>query len=310
VKTIVQPAYGLEHLELRDLPEPEPAPDEVVIRVHAAAVNPYDYYSARGPLVARPMLGMRRPKQLIKGVDAAGVVVAVGAEVTTFAPGDEVFGGARGSFAELARAKATSVARKPARLSFEQAAALPLAGLTAIQALNAASLEPGEHIAVTGATGGIGHLAVQIAKARGAEVTGTCRPGNEELLRSLGADHVVVYTEDNYLRHGPYDVILENGGGHSMRALRRALAPGGRVVPNCGADMSLIVASFAYPLVVDDVIRFMTATNPVDLEELRRLAEDGRLTPAIDRTYPLAQAADALRQLGLRHTRGKLVLIP
>ncbi len=310
MRAVVQPVYGLEHLEVRDLPDPEPAADEVVIRIHAAGVNPYDYFTSRGPLVARPMLGIRRPKELVKGVDAAGVVEAVGADVTEFAPGDEVFGGANGSFAELARARAKSIAGKPARLSFEQAAALPLAGLTAIQGLRAASLQPGEHVAITGATGGIGHLAVQIAKAWGAEVKGTCRPGNEELLRSLGADHVVLYTEDDYLRHGPYDVILENGGGHSMRALRRALAPGGRVVPNCGHDLSLIVASFVYPLVVDDVVRFLTKTNPDDLAELRALAEDGKLTPVVDRSYPLAEAADALRQIGGRHTRGKVVLTP
>lgn len=311
MRAVVQVGYGgPAQLELREIGQPELGPDDVLIRVEAAGLNPWDAYTMRGPLLVRPFIGLRRPKSSVKGTEVAGVVESVGPDVGDLVPGDRVWGGAAGSFAELARARSTKVVAKPDRLTFEQAAALPVGGVTALQGLKAASLRAGEHVAITGATGGVGHFAVQIAKAWGAEVTGTCRGGNEELLRSLGADHVVVYNDDDYLRHGPYDVILENVGGRPLRSVLRALAPGGRAVPNTGRDLSLAAASFVVSKLREDVRPFRSRFELDSLLALNELVDAEQLTPVIDRTYPLAEAGEALVYLEGRHPRGRVVISP
>jgi len=257
--------------------------------------------------------GWRRPKQQVRGFDAAGTIEAVGAGVTDLAVGDAVFGSFRGSFAEYAVGVADKIVRKPERLSFEQAAGIAVAGTMALNGLrDHAQLRDGQRVAITGATGGVGSFAVQIAKAYGANVTAVCRTENVELARELGADRVVDYSRDDYLRGERYDAIFDNGGGRSLRELRRALAPGGVVVLNCGQDIPLAVAGALARLVRrrDDVKQFARKVTRPDLLELAALAEDGRLTPVVGRRYPLAETAAAMTYLLARHPRGKVIVTP
>lgn len=283
----------------------------MLVRVRAASLNPTDYVVMRGLL--RPQTGWRRPRQQVKGIDVAGVVEAVGADVADLAVGEAVFGVCRGAFAEYAVGSPEKLVPKPERLSFEQAAAIAVAGNMALEALrDHVQLRAGQRIAITGATGGVGSFAVQIAKAYGAHVTAVCRTDNVELARSLGADRVFDYTREDYLRKERYDAVLDNGGGRSLRELRRAVAPAGVVVLNCGQDPSLIVAGFAARLVFRrrDVKQFVRKVRHADLLELAALVKDRSVTPVIDRTYPLSETPAAVSYLMERHPRGKVVVIP
>jgi NADPH:quinone reductase-like Zn-dependent oxidoreductase len=310
VRAVVQRRYGgPETLELADVARPAIGSDDVLVRVRAAAVNPTDYVVMRGLL--RWETGWRRPEQQVRGFDAAGTVEAVGANVADLSPGDAVFGSCRGSFAEYAVAVPAKLVQKPERLSFEQAAAITVAGTMALEALrDHAQLRAGQRIAITGATGGVGSFAVQIAKAFGAEVTAVCRTENVELARQLGADHVFDYTREDYLRDQRYDAIFDNGGGRSLRELRGALAPGGLVVLNCGQDISLAVAGLAARVILRrrDVKQFGRKVLHADLLQLAALAEDGSVTPLVDRTYPLEETPAAISYLMARHPRGKVVV--
>jgi NADPH:quinone reductase-like Zn-dependent oxidoreductase len=253
------------------------------------------------------------PRQQVRGFDAAGTVEAVGADVADLSVGDAVFGVCRGSFAEYAVGAADKLAPKPERSTFAQAAGIAVAGNMALEALrDHAQLRAGQRIAITGATGGVGSFAVQIAKAYGAHVTAVCRTENVELARELGADRVFDYTRDDYLRAERYDAIFDNGGGRSLRELRRALVPGGVVVLNCGQDLSLIVAGNVARLIRRrrDVKQFVRKVTRADLLELAALVEDGRLTPLVDRTYQLAETPAAMTYLMARHPRGKVIVTP
>jgi NADPH:quinone reductase-like Zn-dependent oxidoreductase len=308
---VVQHRYGgPETLRVEEIERPAPGGGEVLVRVRAAALNPTDLVVMRGLL--RPQTGWRRPQQQVRGFDVAGVVEAVGADVAELTPGQEVFGSARGSLAEYAVGVPERLVPKPARLGFEQAAGIAVAGTMALEAIrDHAQLRPGQRIAITGATGGVGHFAVQIAKAYGALVTAVCRTDKVELARELGADEVVDYTTDDYLATARYDAIFDNGGGRSLRDLRRALAPEGVVVLNCGQDVSLILAGLvAKPLGRREVKRFVRKVTRPDLLELAALVEDGSLTPVVDRTYPLAETPAAMAHLRRRHSRGKVVVTP
>jgi NADPH:quinone reductase-like Zn-dependent oxidoreductase len=312
MRAIVQHRYGgPETLAVEEVGRPAVGSEQVLVRVRAAALNPTDYVVMRGLL--RPQTGWRRPKERIQGIDAAGIVEAVGADVADLAPGDAVFGTCRGALAEYAVGSSQKLVPKPERLSFEQAAAIAVAGTMALEALrDHARLRAGQRIAITGATGGVGSFAVQIAKAYGAHVTAVCRTENVELARQLGADRVFDYTREDYLREERYDAIFDNGGGRSLRDLRRALVPGGVVVLNCGQDLSLIVAGSVARLVLRrrDVKQFVRKVTRADLLELAGLVEDGSVTPVVDRTYPLAETPTAMRYLMARHPRGKVVVTP
>jgi NADPH:quinone reductase-like Zn-dependent oxidoreductase len=312
MRAVVQHRYGgPETLAVEEISRPTVASDQVLVRVRATALNPTDYIAMRGFL--RPQTGWRRPRQQVRGIDVAGTVEAVGAGVDDLAVGDAVFGVCRGALAEYAVGSAQSLVPKPERLSFEQAAAIAVAGTMALEALrDHVQLRAGRRIAITGATGGVGSFAVQIAKAYGAHVTAVCRTENIELARQLGADHVFDYTRDDYLREEWYDAIFDNGGGRSLRELRRALLPGGVVVLNCGQDLSLIVAGYVARWVLRrrDVKQFVRKVTRADLLELRALVEDGSVTPVVDRTYPLAETPAAIRYLMARHPRGKVVVTP
>ena len=319
MKATVQDRYGppREVLGLRDIDKPEIGDDDVLVRVRAAGVNPADLAITRGrPAMLRAMVGMRRPKPAVRGQDLAGVVEAVGANVKLFSPGDEVFGESKSSYAEYSCVPQGVLAPKPAGLTFEQAAAVPMAGLTALFGMRVANVGPGKRVLVNGASGGVGHFAVQIAKALGAEVTGVCSARNVELVRSLGADHVIDYTREDFTRGAQrYDVILDNVANRSLRALRRVLAPrgvlllnsvnGGRVLgplPRMARGRLLSVFS-------RQTIRvFSIASTTKDMVALKDLIDGGELTPVIEGAYPLAEAAAALDRVATGHVAGKVVI--
>jgi NADPH:quinone reductase-like Zn-dependent oxidoreductase len=308
---VVQRRYGgPETLEVEEVEVPTVGSDQVLVRVRAAALNPTDHIVMRGFL--RPQTGWRRPRQLIRGLDVAGIVEAVGADVADLTPGDAVFGSCRGSLAEYAVGDPDKLVPKPERLSFEQAAGIAVAGTMALEALrDHAQLRAGQRIAITGATGGVGSFAVQIAKALGAHVTAVCRTENVELARQIGADRVFDYTREDYLGDERYDAIFDNGGGRSLRELRRAVAPDGVVVLNCGQDVSLILAGWTARLLRRrGVKQFVRKVTRADLLELAALVENGSVTPVVDRTYPLAETPAAMRYLMARHPRGKVVVTP
>lgn len=313
MKAIVQDIFGSpDVLRLEEVDAPAVGPDDVLVRVRAASVNPADWHAMRGsPWFARPMFGMLKPKQRTPGVDLAGVVEAVGANVTDFRPGDEIFGARNGSLAELVCGGKNFIA-KPASLSFEQAGSVAIAGCTALQALrDKAGLQAGQRVLVNGAAGGVGTFAVQIAKSMGAHVTGVCSTRNVELVRSLGADEVVDYTADDFTRGGePYDVIVDLIGNRSTSDLRRALTPKGTAVL-IGGEGRLV--EMLTPLVVgrfvsQRLVSFIAKITKEDLAELSELAEAGKLTPVVDRTYPLSEAPEAIRYLETGHARGKVVV--
>ncbi|MFC5730000.1 MULTISPECIES: NAD(P)-dependent alcohol dehydrogenase [Nocardioides] len=323
MKAIVQHCYGgPEQLRLEDLRTPEPAADQVLIRVHAASVNAYDWHVMRGdPRLAR--VAMSRPRGQARGRDVAGIVEAVGTEIGDLAVGDRVYGDlgeSEGAFAEYAVARRGCVDRMPAGLTFEQAAALPLAATTALMGLrDAAETAPGQRVLVNGASGGVGTFAVQIAKALGAHVTGVCSARNAELVTALGADEVIDYTRTDATRTGAsYDVVLDLVGNHSLRSLRRVLAPGGVVVLSGGGvfqggslagPMALIVkAKLVAPFIHDRVVVLETAPSASHLAALRDLVESGYLSPAIDRTFPLVDTPAAISYLEQEHARAKVII--
>jgi NADPH:quinone reductase-like Zn-dependent oxidoreductase len=319
MKAMVQERYGSpDHLELRDVPTPVVGPDEVLVRVRAAAVNPLDWHLLRGkPYVVHLSEGLRRPKQTIPGVDLAGTVEAVGSDVRELKVGDDVFGSRSGAFSEYVCGTEAKLVAKPASISFEQAAAIPCAGLTALQALrDKGTVTPGNRVLVTGAGGGVGTFAVQLAKALGATVTGVCSAGNVELVESLGADRVLDYAVTDFTTSGDrYDCILDTVGNRSISAYRRALAEEGTLVL-VGASPGNWVGPFAPMLKAMIVTRFVRQTlTPMlaqvgkeDLETLAAYVEDGAVTPAVGRTYALSEAADAIRYVETGHARAKVVL--
>jgi NADPH:quinone reductase-like Zn-dependent oxidoreductase len=321
MRAIVNDRHGSpDELRLAEVPVPELAADGVLVRVRAASVNPFDWHFMRGePLIARPVFGIRRPKRRIPGLDVAGVVEAVGPEVSGLAPGDEVFGaGISGSFAEYATATANDLARKPACLSFEQAAAMPIAGCTALQALrDHADVQPGQRVLVNGASGGVGTFAVQIAKAHGAEVTAVCSGRNVELVRSIGADAAIDYEREDFTaRDERYDVVVDLVRNHGMVRLRRLLTPSGTLVLVGGHEDRTglrTIGALLEALVVGRigerrVAGFIAKIDREQLEALAELAEAGTLSPVVDCSYPLEQAPDAVRHLETMRARGKVVV--
>ena len=317
MKAITQDTYGsADVLVSQEIDRPEIGDDQVLIRVAAAGVNPADWAIMNGlPYIARPVYGLPRPKIRVRGTDVAGVVESVGASVTRFKPGDEVFGSANGSYADYAAAAEDGLAPMPANLTFEQAAAVPMAGLVALQALR--GVEPGQKVLINGAAGGIGSFAVQIAKAQGAEVTGVCSTRNLEMVRASGADHVIDCTRDDFTQKDErYDFILDNVSNHSLSDLRRALTPTGTLVPNGGrfdnrwfASGGRVVGGAVMFRFVSQTLRtFIMSTTLEGLLELKELIESGKVTPVIDRTYPLSETAIAMGYVGEGHARGKIVI--
>lgn len=314
MQAIVQNGYGSpDVLALKEVARPAIKDDQVLVRVHAVSINAGDYFSMKGsPWLVRFSVGFPRPKDYILGWDMAGRVEAVGSAVTEFQPGDEVYGACNHAFAEYARFAASGLARKPARLSFEQAAAVPTAGFTALKGLReVGKVQPGQKVLINGASGGVGTFAVQIGKALGAEVTGVCSTRNVEMVRALGADHVVDYTQEDFTRSGRrYDLILDNAASHSFADLRRALTPEGVILPNSGhGGMRYVMASFALAPFMHQLGRMYVAqSNGADMEALTELIEAGTVRPVIDRTYPFAQIPAALGYAAEGHTRGKVVI--
>ncbi len=316
MKAIVQTAYGTpDVLELREIERPSVGDSDVLVRVKAASVHAGDYFILKGvPYLARFSAGWPKPKNYIPGYDVAGIVEAVGKNVTLSKPGDEVFGECGGgACAEFACAEENRFVAKPAGLTFEQAAAVPISALAALQGLrDAANVRSGHAVLINGASGGVGIYAVQIAKSLGAEVTGVCSTGNVEMVLSLGADHVVDYTREDFTLTGPnYDVILDNVANRSFSELRRALTPGGRVIPNSGNDgIGYFIMAFVRSLYDRQQAKpFLSAPNQPDLLELKRLIDEGRLAPVIGATFSLADTAEALRLIGSGHSRGKVVIV-
>lgn len=317
---VVQQRYGPpEVLACARVAKPVPRDGDVLVRVHAASVHPGDYYVVTGvPYVLRLAFGLRRPGNGVPGRDLAGRVEAVGTGVTGLRPGDAVFGWtATGSLAAYVRAPAKHFVPKPERLTMEGAATLPTSGLTALQALrDVAKVQPGQSVLITGASGGVGTFAVQIAKAMGAEVTGVCSTRNVAMVRALGADHVIDYTEVDFTRAGRrYDVILDNVEAQPLAATRRALAPRGTLIPNSGkggrwiGPLGRIVAAHVRSRFTRQSLRpFLSVEKHDDLRALADLVDAGKLEPVVDCTYPLERAAEALAYVGDGHARGKVVV--
>ena len=318
MKAIVHHEYGSSNvLRLEEIEKPIPAEDEALVRVHAASVNPADWYSMKGIIAARPGGGWLKPKDPRIGGDFAGVVEAVGSKVKDFKPGDEIYGSRHGALAEYI-CVSKSISHKPSNISFEQAAGVPTAALTALQGLrDHGKLQAGQTVLITGAAGGVGHFAVQIAKAMGAEVTGVCRTQNLEFVRSLGADHVVDYTREDYTKtERRYDLILDIASTKRWSALNRILKPTGMLilVGAPGANKPMGPLGQIGRLMLGSIrsrrkMRFFVASfNREDLAHMRDLIESGKMTPVIDGTYPMAEAVEAMRLLGESHARGKLVV--
>lgn len=316
MRALVRSQYGgPDVLHVAEIERPALADDGVLVRVHASSVNRGDWYALTGrPAWARPMFGgVRKPKSPVLGSDFAGVVEAVGKDVTGVKPGDEVFGGRNGAFAEYVCSR-NGFALKPSTMSFEEAAAVPVAALTALQAIrDKGKVESGQHVLINGSSGGVGIFAVQIAKALGAHVTAVCSPRNVETSRSLGADRVIDYTKEDFTRSGEqYDMILDVAGSKSWRACNRVLKPGGTFVlagaPNKGpfgpfGHMGAILLASRFKAKF-----FIAQFNRADMNVLRELAEAGKLRSVVDRTYPLSEAPAALREMGEGHVQGKLVI--
>ena len=321
MKAIVHETYGPpDVLELRDIAKPLIGDDDVLIRVHAAGLDPSVWHLMTGlPYLVRIMgYGLRKPKNPVRGSDVAGVVEAVGKNVTQFQPGDEVFGTCRGAFAEYAAARAETLLPKPANLAFEQAAAVPVSACTALQALrDAGNLQPGQHALIVGAAGGVGTFAVQLAKAFGAKVTGVCSTTKTDLVRSIGADRAIDYTREDFAAgRERYDLILDLAGNRRVSQLRRVLTPLGRVVLvggegggqwTGGVGESLMWLALS-PFVRQKVRLLMAAIRKEDLQTLKALIEAGKVTPVIDRTYPLRDVPEAIRSWERGHARGKVVI--
>jgi NADPH:quinone reductase-like Zn-dependent oxidoreductase len=319
MKAIVHSRYGApDVLELKDIDKPVINDDAVLVRVHAAAVGKGDWLTVRGlPYIARLRYGLPKPKHPVPGFDVAGRIAAVGSNVTQLQPDDEVFGWCNGSFAEYASVPEGQLVLKPANLTLEQAAAVPISGFAALQALrDTGGVQPGQTVVIIGASGGVGSFAVQLAKAFGAEVTGVCSTKSVELVRSIGADHVIDYTQEDFTRSGQrYDLILEMAGNRSLSDLRRALSPkgtlvlvggsGGRWFMGTGRTLRAVLVS---PFVGQRLRSFFSKPKRTDLVVLKELIEAGKVTPVIDRTFPLSETPEAVRYVGERSTQGKTVI--
>ena len=331
MKAITFHKYGsADVLQLEEIEEPAVGDDGVLVRICAASINALDWHFMTGlPYVMRLMTGLRKPKCTRLGADLAGVVEAVGANVTQFRAGDEVYGSVEGevqgkqeielgSIAEYARVSEHGAVPKPANLTFEQAAAVPVAGLTALQLLrDLGRIQPGYKVLINGASGGVGTLAVQVAKSFGAEVTGVCSTGNVEIARSIGADEVVDYTKDDFARMGRrYDIMLDNVGNRSLADCRRVLKPKAVYISSFGRPelkwfgpmFQLIQMSLMSPFVSQKLGSMIAKGSKDDLLILKELIEAGKITPVIDRTYALSETIEAMRYFDKGHARGKVVI--
>jgi len=317
MKAIVYRKYGSpDVLKCEEIEKPTAGDDEVLIKVRAASVNPLDWHLMRGkPLFVRLVIGgLRKPKITRPGRDVAGQVEAVGRNVTQFKPGDEVFGACKGAFAEYVCAIEDKLALKPANISFEDAAAVPVAALTALQGLrDKGQIQLGQKVLVDGASGGVGTFAVQIAKSFGAEVTAVCSTRNVDTARSIGADHVIDYTQEDFTKNGQrYDLIIAANAYHSIFDYKRALSPKGIYVIAGGGGVQMLQAMFLGPLLSligsKKMCGFMAKVNKTDLVLLKDFLAAGKIVPVIDRRYPLSDVAEALRYLEEGHARGKVVI--
>jgi NADPH:quinone reductase-like Zn-dependent oxidoreductase len=317
MKAVIQSRYGgPEILELQEVEQPSIGPNEVLVRVRAASVHVGDWILMTGsPFVMRLATGLRKPKNAVPGTDVAGTVEAVGTGVERFRPGDDVFGWCTGAFAEYASASEDQFVPKPANLTFEQAAAVGVSATTALQLLrDNGNVQAGRKVLINGASGGVGTFAVQVAKAFGAEVTGVCSAKNVELVRSIGADHVIDYTaEDFTVGRDRYDLILDNVGNHSMARVRRALKPNGTLISNGGGHAGGKLSRTIRTMVVSMFVRQQAAPtvktqNHDDLVALKALVEAGTITPVIDSTYPLHETAKAIGRVAAGRTRGTIVI--
>ncbi len=317
MKAIVQDRYGsAEVLDARDIEDPQIGSGEVLVRVHAASIHVGDVIVMTGsPYVMRMATGLRKPKNEVPGTDIAGTVEAVGKDVKGLRPGDDVFGWCTGAFAEYASASEDHFVLKPANLTFEQAAAVGVSATTALQLLrDNGHVQPGQKVLINGASGGVGTFAVQIAKAFGAEVTGVTSTKNLDMVRSIGADHVIDYTKEDFRKGGPrYDVILDNVGDHSMAATRRALAPNGTLLSNGGGHAGGALGRMIRLAIVSMFVRQQGKPSPkfenrADLLVLKVLVETGKVTPVIDGTYPLRETPMAMGHVAAGHARGTVVL--
>ncbi len=321
MKAIVYRCYGSSDvLNLENIAKPTPADNEVLVKVHAASVNPYDWHYMRGaPYIVRTDSGFGKPENTRLGVDFAGTVEAVGKDVTRFRPGDEVFGEKVGAFSEYVSVREHRIlALKPANVTFEQAASAPMAAFTALQALrDKGQVRPGQKVLINGASGGVGTFAVQIAKSFGAEVTAVCSTRNVQMVQSIGADHVIDYTRDDFTQGTQrYDMILDAVGSHALLDYRRVMAPKGILVIVGGQDdgrwlgpMSAAVkAALLSPFVSQTLVMMLSEANKEDLDLVRELMQAGKVTPVIDRRYKLSEVPAAIAYVEEGHTRGKVVI--
>ncbi|NIS76833.1 MAG: zinc-binding dehydrogenase [Deltaproteobacteria bacterium] len=314
MKAIVQNGYGSPDVfELKEIERPVVRDEEVLVRVHSAALHAGDCFAMRGsPYLVRMVAGWPRPKNYIPGFDVAGHVEAAGEKAKQFQPGDAVFGACRGACAEYVIAKEKNLLSKPANLSFEQAAAVPTSAVTALRGLrDEGKLQPGQKVLINGASGGVGTFAVQIARALGGEVTGVCSTRNVDMVRSIGADHVIDYTREDFTKSAKrYDLILDQVANHPLKDCRRVLTSRGVHIPNSGnRGLGYTLEALILSLFVPQQGRpFIAAPKREDLVYLKELIEAGRVTPVIDRTYPLSETPEAFRYLDEGHARGKVVI--
>lgn len=321
MKGLIQIGFGApaDVLEFQDVEKPKVEDDEVLVHVRAASIHFGDFYAIRGlPKAMRVLFRSMRARNGVVGTDIAGTVEAVGGRVRDLRPGDDVFGTAKGAFAESAAAKADLVALKPANVTFEQASAIGVSAFTALQAIrDQGSLQDGQAVLITGASGGVGSFAVQIARSMGGVVTAVCSTRNAELVRSIGADHVIDYTKDDYTQGGPeFDLIVDSIGDHSLKDTRRAVKPNGTVIPNGAGPPSGWFGGLGRPLkaaIVSLFVKrqgspFVSKENKEDLATLTELVAKGEVVPVIDRTYPFDEAIEAISHVGEGHTRGTTVI--
>jgi NADPH:quinone reductase-like Zn-dependent oxidoreductase len=326
MKAAVYTRYGSpDVVQIADIEKPTPKDNEVLIKVHAASANPLDWKGmSGGPYMIRKLLELQKTKLKPLGVDVAGQVEAVGRNVTGFKPGDEIFGTCRGAFAEYActcqsaRVMKSALVRKPDNVTFEQAASAPVAALTALQGLrDKGKIQPGQKILINGAAGGVGTFAVQIAKSFGADVTGVCSTRNQEMVRSIGADHVIDYTREDFTKSGQrYDLLFDCIGNHPLSACRRVLNPKGLLVligapadAHLGALLARLIGALVLsPLVSQKLVIFLAKSSEADMEIIGQLISTGKVSPVIDRRYPLNQVPEALRYLKEGHAAGKVVI--
>ena len=317
MKAIVYTEYGSpDVLQFKDVEKPTPKDDEVLIKVHAASVNAYDWHFLTADIFLIRLMGggLLKPKNTRLGADIAGRVETVGRNVKQFRPGDEVFGMVKGGFAEYACAPESALVLKPVNTSFDEAAAIPMAAITALQGLrDEGQIQAGQKVLINGASGGVGTFAVQVAKSFGAEVTAVCSPRNLDQARSIGADHVIDYTEEDFTKNGQqYDLVFAANGYHSLLAYKRALTPKGIYIMAGGSMAQIFQSMLMGSMMSETGGRKMAGVsakrNQKDLAFLKELVEAGKVVPVIDRRYPLSEAAEALRYLGAGHAKGKVVI--